>query len=227
VTDVRDLERRYRRWLYWYPASFRREHEDEILGVLLAGARDGQRVPDPMDCLDLMSNGLRMRLRQALAGSGNTASTTVPLLCLGALMELVAAIAIVATAGDFRASDLSHGVRFTDAQWNAVVAQRLEPVALAASAAAVVWLALTWGVARGHRSAALALAAFLGVNVLGLANGVAHGSVTSAPADTVIGVALCVVQSMAVALAARGRYGWRGRPRPVGRSRRGRAIAHE
>jgi hypothetical protein len=43
MTDA-DLERAYRRWLRWYPRSFRREHEAEMLGVLLA-AGAGQRRP--------------------------------------------------------------------------------------------------------------------------------------------------------------------------------------
>jgi hypothetical protein len=33
------LEWRYRRLLAWYPRSFRREQEDEMLAVLMAGAR--------------------------------------------------------------------------------------------------------------------------------------------------------------------------------------------
>ena len=33
MTDTADLERRYRHWLRWYPAWFRREHEAEILGM--------------------------------------------------------------------------------------------------------------------------------------------------------------------------------------------------
>lgn len=40
MTDAADLERGYRRWLRWYPKSFRREHEAEILAVLMAGARE-------------------------------------------------------------------------------------------------------------------------------------------------------------------------------------------
>jgi hypothetical protein len=37
------LEHRYRRLLAWYPAAFRHEQEDEMLAVLMAGARPGQR----------------------------------------------------------------------------------------------------------------------------------------------------------------------------------------
>ena len=200
MTDVDDLERRYRRWLQWYPAAFRREHEEEILGVLLAVARDGQRHPGPMDCLDLMSNGLRMRLRLMLPRSGRPASMAVPLLYLGAVLELVAAITILATAGDVRASEASRNLRYTDAQWSAIVAAHLEPVALAACVAAAGWLGLAWAIGRGHRSARFVVAVLLGVNVLGLINGLAHGSAMSAQADLVIGTALCLVQVVAVVL---------------------------
>jgi len=51
MTDA-ELERGYRRWLRWYPKSFRREHGAEILGVLMAGAREGQRQPELMECLE-------------------------------------------------------------------------------------------------------------------------------------------------------------------------------
>ncbi len=37
MTDATALERGYRRWLRWYPKTFRREHETEVLTVLMAG----------------------------------------------------------------------------------------------------------------------------------------------------------------------------------------------
>jgi hypothetical protein len=39
MTDQEHLERAYRRLLGWYPREFRRENEQEILAVLMAGAR--------------------------------------------------------------------------------------------------------------------------------------------------------------------------------------------
>jgi hypothetical protein len=45
MSEVTDLERRYRRLLVCYPRAFRREHEQEILAVLMAGAGDGQQRP--------------------------------------------------------------------------------------------------------------------------------------------------------------------------------------
>jgi hypothetical protein len=45
MTELGDLERRYRRLLRCYPPAFRRAHAEEMLAVLLDGARDGQRGP--------------------------------------------------------------------------------------------------------------------------------------------------------------------------------------
>ena len=40
MTETGGLERRYRRLLAWYPRPFRREQGDEMLAVLMAGARE-------------------------------------------------------------------------------------------------------------------------------------------------------------------------------------------
>jgi hypothetical protein len=45
MTASDDLERGYRRLLAWYPRGFRRENEQELLTVLMAGAAAGQRRP--------------------------------------------------------------------------------------------------------------------------------------------------------------------------------------
>jgi len=59
------LERRYRRLLAWYPAEHRRVHAEEMVGVLLASARNGQRRPSLADTLDLIKGGIQTRLRPA------------------------------------------------------------------------------------------------------------------------------------------------------------------
>ena len=41
MTDAAELERRYRRLLKYFPARYRREHEEEIVSVLMAGAGEG------------------------------------------------------------------------------------------------------------------------------------------------------------------------------------------
>jgi hypothetical protein len=68
MTRTSELERRYRRLLAWYPAEHRRSNGEEMLGVLLASARDGQRRPFLSDALDLVLGGLRIRFRPLLAG---------------------------------------------------------------------------------------------------------------------------------------------------------------
>ena len=64
MSDATELERRYRRLLAFYPEAFRREHEQEMLSVLIAGAVDGQRRPSLDEAIDLVSNAILMRLWQ-------------------------------------------------------------------------------------------------------------------------------------------------------------------
>ncbi|MFC4060398.1 hypothetical protein ACFOWE_19005 [Planomonospora corallina] len=81
------LEDRYRRLLAWYPADHRARHGEEMIGVLLAGARPGQRRPGPRDVLDVVRGGLLIRTRRLLGpGSAplwrdalNVAAVTAPL----------------------------------------------------------------------------------------------------------------------------------------------------
>jgi hypothetical protein len=63
------LERGYRRLLAWYPAGHRRVHEEEMLGVLLAAARPGQRRPRLTEAANLIWGALRIRFRPAPAGT--------------------------------------------------------------------------------------------------------------------------------------------------------------
>ncbi|MFG1836852.1 hypothetical protein ACGFH8_00300 [Micromonospora sp. NPDC049175] len=63
-----DLERRYRRLLAVYPWEHRRAYEDEMLAVLLAGARPDQRRPAAADVRNLVGAGLRARLRVGARG---------------------------------------------------------------------------------------------------------------------------------------------------------------
>jgi DNA-directed RNA polymerase specialized sigma24 family protein len=61
------LARRYRRLLFAYPDSYRRQRGDELLGTLLDTARPGQRRPTVADAADLMLGGLRQRLGGSVA----------------------------------------------------------------------------------------------------------------------------------------------------------------
>ena len=59
MTGSAGLEQGYRRLLAWYPRAFRRDHADEILGVLMAGAGEAQRRPRPAEAADLLWSGLK------------------------------------------------------------------------------------------------------------------------------------------------------------------------
>jgi hypothetical protein len=63
------LERRYRWLLRWYPRWFRDDIGDEVLGVLMAGARDGKRWPSAAETTDVLWTALRMRFRLPPPGS--------------------------------------------------------------------------------------------------------------------------------------------------------------
>jgi hypothetical protein len=63
MTDRPELERRYRRWLAMYPKSFRAEHEDAMVGVLLDGAEPGQTRPRIGEALNLLAHGSARRMR--------------------------------------------------------------------------------------------------------------------------------------------------------------------
>ncbi len=206
MTDAADLERGYRRWLRWYPKSFRREHEAEILEVLMAGAREGQRQPELMECLDLMRSALWMRLRPSVPRSDRSVFNAVRLLYFGAVVELAAAITIVATIGDVRSNVVKRNPGLTAGEWHAVAAGQLEPTAVAAGIAVGFWLWMAWSIGRGHghRWARIALELFFGLNTWGLFNALAGGTAAVyARPDLVIGIVVWLVELAAVALLFR------------------------
>jgi hypothetical protein len=63
-----ELERRYRRLLRLYPREFRARRGSEMLGVLMASARDGQTRPASRDVADIVRGSLLMRLRGPRGG---------------------------------------------------------------------------------------------------------------------------------------------------------------
>ena len=74
MSDSTQLERRYQRLLAFYPKAFRREHEQEMLAVLIAGAAEGQRRPSLDEAIDLVSNAI---LHEAVADVHETLRQTV------------------------------------------------------------------------------------------------------------------------------------------------------
>jgi hypothetical protein len=209
MSEQTTLERGYRRILAWYPPSFRRDNEDEILAVLLDTATEGQvRVGLP-EAWDLIRGGLRMRLWPA-APRPRTVRAAVRLMLAGAAAELAAMITVIATLG---------GVRATVAARDAAAMQsvHLHQVAIigVAPVAIGMWLWLAWANGRGQDWARPLSAACFAVICLSLLAGLAQGAVTFAPATMIAGAVVWALGLSSVVLIftpAAGRY---YRPQPV------------
>jgi hypothetical protein len=200
MSDIADLERGYRRWLRCYPKTFRREHETEILGVLMAGARDGRRQPALTECLDLMSSALWMRLRPRVPRSDRSLFAAVRLMYLGAMVELAVAISVFATIGNVKANIVRRDPGYTRAQWHAELTGKLDPLVVAAVIAVGFWLWIAWANGRGHSWAVIAFAIFFSLTTKSLLTGVIHGSAVYARADLVLGIVLWFIELAALVL---------------------------
>ena len=69
------LERRYRRLLRAYPASYRDQRSDELVAVLMSAAEPGRRAPSYAERVDLVRSGLRTRVTFARRDLGTPLST--------------------------------------------------------------------------------------------------------------------------------------------------------
>jgi hypothetical protein len=203
MTDATDLEDGYRRWLRWYPPSFRREYEAEMLGVLMAGTRAGQREPEVMACLDLLRGAVWIRLGPRASRSNRSVVNVVRLLYLGAVVELAVALTIVVTIGDIRANVVTRYPGLTAGQWHAVVAGQLKPLGVTAALAVGLWLWMAWAIGHGQRWPRIAFALFFGLNTWGLLHGLAGGSAVYARPDLAVASILWLVELAAVALLFR------------------------
>jgi hypothetical protein len=87
------LERRYRRLLRCYPPSHREFHREEMLGVLLATARPGQRTPGLGQAVNLAACGLAIRVRRIpgwlVADAGQDALAVVSLIAPAVVVILL------------------------------------------------------------------------------------------------------------------------------------------
>jgi hypothetical protein len=88
------LERRYRRLLRCYPPAHRAFHREEMLGVLLATARPGQRTPGLRQAVNLAACGLAIRVRRIpgwlAADAGQDALAVVSLIAPAVVFILLA-----------------------------------------------------------------------------------------------------------------------------------------
>ena len=118
MSDQASLERGYRRLLACYPRAFRRENGQEILAVLMACAPDGQRRPGLAGSADLISSGVRMRLRPSVPRSARTVRAAVRLMYAGAAVPAVYLIIVLAYLGihGMKAVRWTHRASLTAAQ---------------------------------------------------------------------------------------------------------------
>jgi hypothetical protein len=102
VTGAAGLERGYRRLLACYPARFRSEHGEELVGVLLAGARDGQQRPGLAESASLLRSALGMRLRpDASPAAGQGWADALAAFSLAGPLFLLAMTVLTALAWPF------------------------------------------------------------------------------------------------------------------------------
>jgi hypothetical protein len=86
---VSALERRYRRLLLAYPAEHRREHGEEMLGVLLDSTPPGRTRPGLRDACDVLRGGLTLRARRANAAGWDDGLALVSLIATTLMCGLV------------------------------------------------------------------------------------------------------------------------------------------
>jgi hypothetical protein len=92
MTGQTELERRYRRLLWCYPHAFLREHEEELVSVLMAGAYEGQRRPGLAEAANLIKSAAWMRLRPSVPRSPRTVRAAVRLMYAGAALTTLSLI---------------------------------------------------------------------------------------------------------------------------------------
>ena len=195
MTGPSQLERGYRRVLACYPNAFRRESEDEILAVLLATAREGQRHVGLAESVDLLRGALRMHL--GLSRSPRPVRNAVRLMCLGAVLNLAVLVTVLVTLGSVRSAFIQD---FTAAPWHAVVLTQIVPVAASAPIGAGLWLWLAWANGRGYDWARPAFMALVGLLTAGLLMGLGYRAALYAPADMIAATVSWLVGLAAMAL---------------------------
>jgi len=199
------LERWYRRLIACYPRSFRKESTEEILAVLLATAREGQRRPDLAEVADLLRGAARMRM--GLSRAPRTVLHAVRLMYLGAVAELAVLITLLVSSGDVHAAVRSAYLRDNHTVSAAALGHLQSSVSTSLTAdlvlasvaiAARLWLAYAVGKGRGW--ARILAVAGCYVSTVGLAIALSHHAATYAPAAMIAAGAAWVTGLAAAAL---------------------------
>lgn len=166
MTESQGLERGYRRLVALYPRSFRRESEEEIVGVLMATARPGQRRVGVAESADLVRGAVRMhrgpRLPRALL-------IAVRLTYVGAVAELGVLIVVLVTAASLASAGIRSYPDFSAAQWEAVLLGHLPVVAAGAPVLLAGWAWMACANARGNHAGRVAFWTVWGIIKAGIA----------------------------------------------------------
>ncbi len=194
MSDSAALERGYRRWLRCYPRAFRREHEAEMLTVLMAGARSDQRRLRAAECIDLLTGAIVMRVRPRVPRTNRSVYAVVQLMCLGAMLELATAMTLLASLDQVRSNIVTSDPGFTAAAWQAVVTGQIDPLAISAGVAVLFLLWSAWAYGREKRWPGLAFALFFAATTWSLLGGLSRGSFVYAQADLAVAAVLWLVE---------------------------------
>jgi hypothetical protein len=179
MSEQTALEHSYRRLLAWYPKSFRRDAEAEIIAVLLDTAAEGQVRVGPAEAWDLIRGGLRMRLWPA-APRPRSVRIAVKLMLAGAAAELAAMITVISTLGSVRATAAARDVAaLQEVHLHQVSVIGLAPVAIG------MWLWLAWANGRGQDWARPLSAACFALISLSVLAALARGTAALAPATMI------------------------------------------
>lgn len=177
-----ELERRYRRLVACYPPAFRRENGDEILTVLLATAREGQRRPGIAESAALIKGALLIRL--GLSRTPRTVLHAVRLMYLGAIAELGLVITLALSEGSVRAAIIRRNPGVTMAELQPL--NRLFIVEIAGCFVVIgVWLLMAWASGKGYGLARVAAIVLFAISTAGMIVDAADGTGLYAPAALV------------------------------------------
>lgn len=199
MNDRERLERGYRRLLACYPRDFRSENEDELLGVLLSTAAEGQRRVGIAEAADLIRGALRARLRVPRT-CPPAVRAAVRLMYAGAAVELGILVTVIVTQGSVKLAILARYPGLTAAQWHAVFLAHLLPDEIVAPIVVCVWLWMAWMHRKGYYWARVVFSVILGLETLGLLSALSQSAATYAPADLVAGTAGWIVHVAAALL---------------------------
>jgi hypothetical protein len=166
MTESQRLEREYRRLVALYPRSFRRESEEEIVGVLLATARPDQRRVGVAESADLIRGAARMHRGPRLPGPLLTA---VRLTYVGAAAELGVLIVLLVTGASLASASIRRYPDFSAAQWQGVLLAHLPAVAAGGPVLLALWAWLACANARGNRAGRVAFWVVWGIIKVGIA----------------------------------------------------------